>query len=163
MGLPSNKLEFPPLLAVGFHDFSLEKLRQVCVDCFSASTTRSFIAEEFTKLVDELTAVKVPCELWLDGSYFTEKIDPEDIDFIVRIRGEVVDAATPEQLAVLNLLNSDLTARRCHSFVHLEWDSSDSRHSFGEWMKAYWLRQWGFARDERTMKGIAVMKFEGGV
>jgi hypothetical protein len=74
MRLPSSKLEFPPLLAVGFHDFSLEKLRELCVDKFAASTTRGIIADEFTKLIDELASAKVPCELWLDGSYFTEKL-----------------------------------------------------------------------------------------
>jgi hypothetical protein len=130
------------------------------VDGFPDSTTRTRLADEFEKVVQMLRDAQVVGELWVDGSFLTRKIDPNDIDFILRVDGAWVDAANETQHGALQLVIDNLKEKGCHAFVHVEYDQADPRHAVGQWMYAYWLRQWGFSR-EGAMKGIAVIKLEG--
>lgn len=159
-GTPSSKPEYPPLLAVGFHELSLAELRRLCVEPFPLSKTRGKLADEFEKVAERVRAVNLVCDFWVNGSFLTKKIGPSDVDFIVRFDGAVIDAANDEQNAVIDFLQSDLSSIGCHSFVHVEFPKGHSQHWVGVWMQAYWLKQWGFARDEE-MKGIAVIKILG--
>ena len=45
-------------------------------------------------------------ELWINGSFLTEKVDPEDVDASLRISSALWDNASEEQRAVLEWLAS---------------------------------------------------------
>lgn len=45
--------------------------------------------EEFVAKLREHVVV---CDLWIDGSYVSEKIDPEDIDLTFVVHGDVYDS-----------------------------------------------------------------------
>jgi len=155
--LPSDKQVYPPLLEVGFHTLSMADLRQLCVDAFPKSRSRAKLSAGFEKVLERVRASGLRCEVWVNGSYLTRKIDPDDVDFIVRFEAEVVENANEEQEAAIGFLTSDLSEHGCHSFVHIEYPKDHPHHWLGVWMQAYWLKQWGFARDD-SMKGIAVIK-----
>ncbi|MGE0735800.1 MAG: hypothetical protein AB7G15_14315 [Alphaproteobacteria bacterium] len=87
----------------------------------------------------------------------TEKIEPDDVDVVLAIKSGIME--TPEQLNVL-----DRVARqdfqfpiKCDSYVHLQYPQSHANYWFGEFMNAYWIRQFGFDRTQ-AMKGIAVIE-----
>jgi hypothetical protein len=48
------------------------------------------ISSTTTLQVQRLVDAKIDGEIWADGSFLTEKIDPKDVDVIVRIDGHAV-------------------------------------------------------------------------
>ena len=96
----------------------------------------------------------------------TERTDPEDVDLVLRIRGDFYDNATPEQQRVIDWLTDDLVQpHKCDSFIFMEWDESHPLYWTGEYMHAYWMKQWGFGREGDTgspdLKSIAVVGLTG--
>lgn len=73
------KAEFPPLLPAGFHDMDLHRLRALCVDAFPLSRRREPLMELVGEICSELTSVSLYTEVWVDGSFLTAKIEPDDV------------------------------------------------------------------------------------
>src|SRR5579883_3612246 len=96
----SDDTEFPPLWSPGFHPASPEEVQSRCVDGFELSTSRKRLMESFRVVLGCLTAVDISCEIWLDGSFTTEKIDPSDIDFIAVVDSRLYDNGSVELRAV---------------------------------------------------------------
>ena len=110
------------------------------------------------QVVDRLRAFKVSGELWVDGSFLTEKIDPNDSDVVLFIQSAFYDNATTEQRESIDWINDDLKSSHCcDSYVSIEYPQNHSLYSENEWRRAYWIRQWGFSEDNAIMKGIAVI------
>ena len=117
-------------------------------------------------VITELDLKAVKGELWIDGSFLTEKSDPEDVDVVLRMSANFYDNATLEQQQAVDWLGEDLfTTHMCDSYVFFEWDESHHLFWYGEYMYSYWMRQWGFGREDGTgspnMKGIAVVILDG--
>ncbi len=160
--LPSAKPEFPPLLPVGRHLMSLEELRALCVDRFPLSTTRDKITGGLQSVVDRLLISKISGELWVDGSFVTEKTDPVDVDIVLRIPAEAYENGTDKQRKAIDWLNGDLKdSHYCDSYCFMEWPPSHPLYWYGEYMYTYWMKWYGFSRGEE-MKGIAVIPLPGG-
>ncbi|MBZ5601829.1 MAG: hypothetical protein LAO79_05935 [Acidobacteriia bacterium] len=98
-----HKQEFPPLLPQGFHSRSLEEVRELCVTNFKESTVRAEIMAGLEAIYEQAQSLGIDGEIWLDGSFLTEKINPEDADFILVVDHQYRDSAlnylTPEEFA----------------------------------------------------------------
>ena len=79
-----HKEEFPPLLPLGFHRLTLIQVRAICVDRFPKSATRASIMDGIDFVVSELHRSGLRLEIWVNGSFLTQKLDPEDSDIAVR-------------------------------------------------------------------------------
>jgi hypothetical protein len=155
---PSDKPEFPPLLEIGRYVMGLAELRDLCVEAFPLSTTREPITCGLELVVNRLSGAGVEGEIWVDGSYLTKKIDPEDCDLILRTTGEFYDNGSDGQREAIDWVGGNLKAAHlCDSYVHHEWESSNSNHWLGIYMHSYWMKQWGFSRGGE-LKGIAVIE-----
>lgn len=153
------KIDFPALLPLGFHFMTIEQLRQLCVHRFPHSTTRLPIMNGLEAIAAELNKSGLNLEVWVNGSFLTEKLNPEDSDIAVRFRGDEFEQATPEQRAILEwAANTDLvTSHMCDCYPFPEWPEGHQLYAHGQWRRAYWLKQFGFDRSE-TPKGLAVLK-----
>ena len=110
------------------------------------------------QVVNKLRASKVLGELWVDGSFLTEKIDPNDSDVVLFMHSAFYDNTTAEQMEAIKWVNSNLASSHCcDSYISIEYPQSHPLYSEGEWWRAYWIRQWGFSADDVIMKGIAVI------
>jgi hypothetical protein len=103
--------------------------------------------------------------LWVDGSFLTQKIDPEDVDTVLVMQSAFVDAASREQLEVIHWFTDEFGDLRrwlkCHNFPLLLYPDGHPLFWEGAYRRADWLRQWGFSRGN-VMKGIAVVELHGG-
>lgn len=100
----SEGTEFPPLWPPGFHPASLEDVQSRCVDEIDLSTTRQKLMLDFRVVLDCLAASGITCEIWLDGSFVTAKINPSDIDFIAVVESRLYDEGSAEVRAILDSL-----------------------------------------------------------
>lgn len=160
--VPSTSPEYPPLLPIGRHALSMSGLRLLCVDKFPLSNTRTNIMDGFETVVERLVNSNIRGEIWVDGSFLTEKLEPQDVDFVLRIEADVYDNGTREQREVINWLNDDLKSSYfCDSYWFPVYPRSHPNYGIGEDLEAYWMKQWGLSRTD-NVKGIAVIELPGG-
>ena len=161
-GTPSSKPEFTPLLEIGRHVMSVGELRKLCVDSFPLSATRPLVMDGLERVISRLSNDGIEGEVWVNGSFLTEKVNPDDVDIVLRVGAELYENGTIAQRSVIDWLNTDLKSSYfCHSFFFLEWPEGHPRYWLGEYMYSYWMRQFGFSRGEE-IKGIAVISLRWG-
>lgn len=156
--------DFPPLLSVGWHQMPLSELRERCVKAFPLSATREELMAGIETVVARLVDVGIIGDLWVNGSFVTEKINPKDTDVVLSVDGEqMYELGKIEQREVIdwiigNLKNTELKCDSYHLFTypegHLLFDE-------GVFNKAYWTSTFGFSR-EYEFKGIAVIPIPDG-
>lgn len=157
MGAPP-KTDYPPLLAAGFTTLSLDDVRGMCVDAFPLSTTRNTIMDGLTQVITRLQAANIDAEVWLDGSFMTSKIDPDDVDIVVPFPAQFYDSGTPEQRKALEWVHTNLKgAYYCDSYVFAEFPAGHALHTFTLGRRNYWAKFFGEARSGKP-KGIAVVR-----
>ncbi len=102
-------------------------------------------------------------ELWVDGSFLTEKIDPEDADVLLRIQAHLSDNATSEQGETLEWFESGLkNSFYCDGYIWREYPSGHDLHEESEEIRAYWTKWFGRSRSGHP-KGITVIAIPDGV
>ena len=159
-GTPSSKPEFAPLLAIGRYEMSLAELKQLCVYDFPLSATRPRIMEGLEKVIEELRMNGIEGEVWIDGSFVTEKMNPEDVDLVLRIQAIFYENATHKQKEAVSWLTTNLkNTHLCDSYFFMEWPEGHPNYWIGQYMHNYWMKQFGFFRSNE-MKGIPVLSLQ---
>jgi hypothetical protein len=158
----SPQAEYPPILPIGFHLLTLEDLRDLCVTCFPNSKTRHDIMAGLEDVIQRLTSAGVAAEIWVNGSFLTQKHDPGDSDLVLRLPIEAYERGSEEQKATLDWVRSNLKQTHlCDSYLFYVFPSGDNRAILNDYNHAYWIRQFGFSRG-LELKGIAVLHTGGG-
>lgn len=144
---------------------TMQEVQKRCVDDFPLSQTRREIMSGLSVVVQRLIAAGIAGHMWVDGSFLTEKIDPEDVDLLLRISSNLYDNATLEQRETIHWFvdeNGNLkTLYRCDCYVWLEFPHGHPAYNTSEEQREYWTRQYGQSR-RNVNKGIAVVELPGG-
>lgn len=150
-----NKQEFRPLLEPGFHDLGVDGIRRCCVERFPQSITRSRIMENLVDLIELIQKERMRGQLWIDGSFLTEKLNPDDVDMVLVVLGSDFDKMDHDQKKFLNWFNNTPLYQRyrCDNYLFVRQENLAT----GEYLYAYWLKQFGFSRGGE-MKGLALVK-----
>ncbi len=157
-----RKQDYPPILADGLHQKTLGDIQVLCVDAFPRSVSRVRLVDGLSAMVDLLTTDGIRGNLWVDGSFVTQKVEPEDVDVVLEVPQAVFDNATSVQKERLcwfaSRQRADVTQKRldyacdCYLFANAPGDSDTLD---------YWMRQFGRDRSNNP-KGIFVLKINGG-
>lgn len=150
------KPEYPPLLPVGLYAMTLDEFRAFVVTPFSLSVSRPPLMQAIETICGALTDAQVESAVWIDGSFLTKKIDPADADLVVCVESSQTSASVPDKVAALDKVNQGQFPG-CHSYVQTNYPDGHPRYWVGDFMQAYWKKQFGFSRSEE-FKGIAVIK-----
>ena len=98
-------------------------------------------------VIARLQGVHIVGELWVNGSFVTEKINPNDVDLVLVLDRQFVEQASPEQMEALMWLNENLRdSLRCDTYTC----TTDERRS-------YWQKIWGHDR-AGNQTGFAVIE-----
>jgi hypothetical protein len=155
----ADKEEWPPLFPPGFHKKTVAELRAHCVDQprFNGSTTRDGIMTRLENAIGRLVDASIVGEAWADGSFLTEKPNPEDVDLSLRVDGDFYDNASREQRAVMHWLTEIWDCEKIDGYLHLEWPFGHFFYDLGQENYKNWQEQWGFSR-RGDPKGIVVVE-----
>jgi hypothetical protein len=88
-----DKEEHPPLLPAGFHALDQQARQRICVDRFSDSVTRRRILQSLEGVITEINRQSIQGRIWIDGSFLTEKLNPDDADIALVISGATFTAS----------------------------------------------------------------------
>lgn len=151
------KFDEPPLLSPGRHFFDLADVERLCVAPFTNSTTRRSLYQKLEELVQELLRRKVVCDLMIDGSFLTRKLNPKDIDVAVHIQNDFSENVDDKQNELLGNLTDDNYIQGLDTFVEVEYPRDHA--SYPEWKEERsWGEQWGIQHDKLWCKGVVVLR-----
>ena len=159
-----DKPEFQPLLAPGRHVMTVDRLQKLCVAPFGTSASRERLMRSFRDLILYLEQNAQVCEVWVDRSFVTEKVDPGDVDVTVVVRAEVlggiqqVDPAVAED--IFEMADDGRFSPDLHVYVIAvrPWGHPD--HAALDEAARYWASWWSTSR-ELWVKGFVVIRVGG--
>src|SRR6185369_9934776 len=95
------------------------ELTDLCVAPFPISTTRGNIMRGLGIVIRRLIAARIIGELWINGSFLTRKINPEDSDVVLAADSRIVDTGgTILQVKTFEWIGSNLKDKHlCDSYV----------------------------------------------
>lgn len=140
----------------GIHKYSVNEFKNQFVDSFELSTTRQDIYSKFKYWVNLLTQILPPKYMWLDGSFLTTKLNPNDIDLVVFYDPKDITEDISKDLG--NIINNVSRSLRCDayfSYCFKDWSPSETANvdPMITTKRTYWKGQFGFDRNDEP-KGI---------
>lgn len=140
-------MEFEPLYPAGFHDITIDSLEDIFVVPFADNDRRKYLTERFRAFIEKFSELGLRAEIWLDGSYSTQKPEPVDMDILIVFDyNEVNQLPIGKKPLLQELFNRELSKIR-YSIDLLLLPSNDIDH------RSYWRGWFGFSRTEQP-KGI---------
>lgn len=150
----ADKKEFAPLLKPGLHPHTVEQVERLCVSRFPASLTRQSIMVNLRNILAQMQSQGMRGDVWVDGSFLTEKLNPDDVDLVLVVSGDEYMAMTPSSRNFFQWFstNSLYDRYKCDNYGFVNDKAAEAEYAY-----AFWLRQFGFSRGQ-DMKGLAVIK-----
>lgn len=147
------KPDFPALLPPGMHPISMQDLYDLAVLPFPGDSRRDDLFQKLSIWVNAMRTAGVCGQLWLDGSFLTEKVGPGDIDCVMWSPSwvDIALATASNQAQVSLLLDHDHAEARYDLDLYLETPAPDRIFH----REAYWRGILGFCHDRVTAKGFA--------
>lgn len=146
-------------LTPGIHTYSLNDFKLQFVDGFTQSESRQNIFTKFRTWLNMLLDILPPRYMWLDGSYITNKVNPNDIDLIVFYAPEDfsgVDGAVVNKLQELISQTSRMYSCDAYFCFTFDFSSEEEKNKFPiqtQVNQTYWMGQFSYDR-QRNVKGI---------
>jgi hypothetical protein len=161
----ARKVEYPPLLDGGFHSLDIEQLRGICVDAFPLSKTREKLMDSLEMAVEKIEHADFQSELWIDGSFLTKKVDPSDVDMALIVPARVRISSSAAVRNTLQWIESDETNDRLliDGYVLTQHPETSPMFSLWDDQQKKFTKLFGTQYDDKTPKGVAIMRFRGGV
>lgn len=134
------------LLPSGVHKCDEDEFRTLLVDRFPTSTSRAIIAAGFTRLRADACDCDIAGMHWVDGSFVTNKVDPDDVDLVTFVDAELLDslAGTPAEEFIMGTLAAGPATPpqyRSDSYLVAVAASTHPGHDAFMLARDYW-RQW---------------------
>lgn len=138
----------------------LLEIEQFLVKNFPASNTRSRNFDSFCDFFNDLDKTKVT-RVWMDGSFCTNKVDPNDIDCVIFIRPLLENE---QYFKDISAIHEQLKVKYLDVYVafdpkHINVINQESMEAYRnlDYHEKYWQGQFGFDR-ERNHKAIVEIK-----
>ena len=138
------------LLPEGPHRATLSEVKARLVDAFPDSATRGAIHAYWLQYRQNLRDLVKIRAIWLDGSFTTDKADPNDVDVVTDIDGGSYDALpTHRQLLVSSLIEGTYTEQfwQCDSQPLVWYPRGHPGHSKYVITAERWRTYYGQTRD----------------
>jgi hypothetical protein len=150
--MPRMAIQFPDgkdCLPPGRHQISEDEVEGLLVDAFPNSTRRRLLYEQWRAVREGIRRIVSVEAEWLNGSYVTKKVEPDDIDMVTILSPEVdeLDAADRALLSGLVARHLSEQLHGCHSFALVAYPEDHPNHESYLTAKAYFEKLFGHDRD----------------
>lgn len=141
-------MDYQPLLPPGIHDLTEDELDNHFQSGFQNSTTRPPLIAGLKSFMNALRTSGVEFELWIDGSFTTQKENPNDIDLVAFAPAATLNGLPPQKQALLQSLFDRISSRSTFGCDVIYAPAEDAN------LRSYWRGWYGYDRSEQP-KGIA--------
>ena len=150
--------EYEPLLEKGFHELSLKQLEVICVSNLPDSETRLTIFNNIKGLFSNIEEQQLSLEIWLNGSFLTKKLNPNDCDLVAMIPLRIYEGCNNTQLDLLYKIKNNLKKELlCDSYAYIVYPHHHTYVRLNYLHYNYWKDLFGNCRNSQP-KGIGIYK-----
>jgi hypothetical protein len=137
-------MEFDPIYPAGIHYISFDNLNEIFVTPFENGERRKYLSERFRAHIEKFSDLELIADIWLDGSYLTNKPEPGDMDIpIVFDVNKVNNSPVEKDRCYKNYLTASSKIR--YSIDVLLLPAHDVTY------RSYWRGWFGFSRNEQPI------------
>jgi hypothetical protein len=112
-------------------------------------------------ILDRIKELDMVCEVWLDGSFTTQKLEPDDVDFIVFAPMSVLNNESPEMDEFVEWMNGNKDEPKklfkCHTQIIFEDAESQYANDLIVETRTHYEGLFGFSVATHEPKGIVVL------
>jgi hypothetical protein len=108
------------------------------------------------QMIDRLDGDEVQGELWVDGSFLTQKIDPADVDVVFHCEAAFYDNAPKAQRDIIDTIHPGSYAL-VDAYRFYQWPTGHLLWPFGRNRYDYWLGWFSHGRAGGD-KGLAAIR-----
>ena len=142
---------------------NIRRLKRLAVDRYPKSRLRRISFDNLNNIIKRLNHFELQGEVWVDGSFMTQKPNPDDIDAVLRIRADAVPTPCAHNF-INQLLQFGERQQKCHFQPLHEFPKSVATHyPFSLRERRRLMRLFGTFDNNKTPKGIAVIQLAKGV
>lgn len=134
---------------------SLPQVERMCVTALGNRPSRVKHFINLERFVQDFLVARIPCEVWVDGSFLTEKPDPDDVDIVALLNADVADALTSDQRALVDAANEPDYLPGIDSFVDTLYPRG---HPLFMDDDRTWGEQYGLENSDQWLKGYAILR-----
>jgi hypothetical protein len=128
-------------LPPGGHAATVDEIELALVDAFPASKTRRPLFEQWRNVVAAIERILPIQEHWMDGSYVTAKLDPNDIDIVTYLDHQDFDGLDDVAKTLLAGLVSNKVSQAlhgCDSYWVVAYPEGHPLRAAYEQSRSYW-------------------------
>lgn len=151
------KEDFPPIFGPGRHLLSIQDVRRILAPQGSDPIRYTMYLELFA-LYRRLQIHGIRCQLWLDGSFVTEKLQPSDVDLSIMVHEDTYQTVADEGKQLLDDLTYSCVQDLLHldAFVCIFGTKGSDDYELDNPLD--WAQQWGRDHSGRYLKGFVVVE-----
>jgi hypothetical protein len=150
------KYDFPPLLGPGRHNMTLSAVKANCV--FSGNKHRLHLFQCFESMFQQFLVLGIVGEVWVNGSFLTEKPTPSDIDVAVIMPDDEQAPLSHAQRALMDETNNGKFGPAVDAFAW-QWLPVGHPDYFDDLINPArtWHEQYGVENSGEWLKGFVVL------
>jgi uncharacterized protein DUF6932 len=123
------------------------------------SAKRRHLFQRLEEFIQAFLIAGIACEVWVDGSFLSEKEEPVDLDVTVILDADVAATLTEQQQELMDAASEGKMGNDVDSFAFARLNRSDPNYRDEYLDPAYsWGEQYGLECSEQWLKGFAVLK-----
>jgi len=149
------KIEYPSIIAVGIVNMNLDEFEDWSKTSFKDSAYRQSLLNNFKELIKKVQVFGFSFEIWVDGSYLTEKPEPDDIDMLIIVSRRVINKLSLDKQD--ELYNKYFSIEGKSNIKQLYKCDINFMYKEDNKRRAFWLDLYGYSRDKKP-KGIISIK-----
>lgn len=144
------------LIEAGLHECDMGEFCEIFINDFVTSQSRTIIFQSLKKFLENIIAKYDLYEVWIDGSYVTNKVNPNDVDIVLFF-----------ELNDFIMIGQEWNNIRNVAYLDAYFSCAVNQNSLSQLSppdintitnkRNYWKGQFGFDRSD-TPKGIIVIK-----
>lgn len=148
-------MTYSSLIENGLRILSIHDVKEITVKSFQNNEIRDKLFKTFEeKIIKPLELSKIPCNIYLDGSFLTKKEEPTDIDLAIECDIVNLLKVSPDFINQFRL-ETQQTFRKEYLLDVYVFNINDDK------MYEYWASWFTHDRDSNE-KGCAVIRINGG-
>lgn len=142
----------------------LDQLRCIGVTRFPLSTQRPRIMAGFTEIACKLVQHCIRGDLIIDGSFLTEEIEPDDIDFTLCVSEEFYLSSAGQQRDYMDWIGDEKTIKTthlCDCYLCVECSQESPLYFDGIQTREYWTNLYTYSKVAKRERGLALIRLTG--
>ena len=147
------------VLPAGIHNYTVEAFMAMFVDNFPTSQRRRLIADALWDFAADIFSVGVPFEFWVDGSFTTAKVNPNDADLVLFLQIPDMNILAPQWSTLRQKYSGLLDFYFAYATSPENQNALPNDYHKIENNRNYWRGQFGYDRKDAP-KGIVRLSCE---